>query len=403
MGNLETVDGANILVLIFEGSIVRLGPSEISFATISAFNTIYGPLSDRNTTKSGSLQGLFISLVTEITQPMISQFNKQNHKEARTDLRPIFDEMVRGPQESVHNEIFNKHPIHLPSLTGEEVSFNLSFYLDALLWDLAGGVVLGHELPERAKGIHVSGSTSHFIDATKDNAWEPESALSNFKDRLTSGTITELRLTPSEVKANIVMLAGAGYETSKTTVNNAFYFLLRDSAAFRAVREELKSNFQTRGEISDHKLISLPYLNACINESLRMMPPVNGKVMQRVSCGTTIDGVYVPKGVAVSADNFSMHRSPLYWENPESFRPERWINKQSTDNFRAFRAFSSGPRACPGRLMALQTARLTLAKIIWLYDLEMINDPIEWEQTVKSGFVWTLPDLYVRVTSSGLI
>jgi cytochrome P450 len=98
-----------------------------------------------------------------------------------------------------------------------------------------------------------------------------------------------------------------------------------------------------------------------------------------------------------------MHRSPLYWEHPESFRPERWIDKQSTDNFRAFRAFSSGPRACPGRLMALQTARLTLAKMIWLYDLEMINDPIEWEQATKSGFVWTLPDLYVRVTSSGII
>jgi hypothetical protein len=48
---------------------------------------------------------------------------------------------------------------------------------------------------------------SHFIDATRDNTWEAESAHSNFKDRLTSGTITELRLTPSEVKANIVMLA----------------------------------------------------------------------------------------------------------------------------------------------------------------------------------------------------
>lgn len=64
-----------------------------------------------------------------------------------------------------------------------------------------------------------------------------------------------------------------------------------------AVREELKGAFQTLSEISDQRLIPLSFLNACINETLRLSPPVNGKVMQRVSLGTTIDGVYVPKGV----------------------------------------------------------------------------------------------------------
>lgn len=64
-----------------------------------------------------------------------------------------------------------------------------------------------------------------------------------------------------------------------------------------AVREELKGTFQALSEMSDQKLISLAYLNACINETLRLSPPVNGKIMQRVSLGAKIDGIYVPKGV----------------------------------------------------------------------------------------------------------
>lgn len=52
--------------------------------------------------------------------------------------------------------------------------------------------------------------------------------------------------------------------------------------------------------------------------------------------------------------------------------------------------------------MALQSVRLTLAKIVWLYDLEMVSDPIEWKQNARAGYLWEFPDLYVNVSSSGL-
>ena len=81
-----------------------------------------------------------------------------------------------------------------------------------------------------------------------------------------------------------------------------FYYLLCDRHAFMAVREELKGAFQTISEISDQKLTSLVYLNACLNETLRLSPPVNGKYMQRVSLGVTIDDIYVPKGVRYEED-----------------------------------------------------------------------------------------------------
>ncbi|KAJ5357510.1 cytochrome P450 monooxygenase [Penicillium brevicompactum] len=431
-----------------------------------AFNSIYGPLSDRNTTKAGSVQGLAVSLVTEIDKSMVVEVNKKLHKDARTDVHPIFTEMVRGTLEIVHSDVFNKHIISSVVLDDKETPFNFTEFVQDFAWELAAGVVIGHELPPNAKGItapsfssrkkintnattaqydrfrtffpmssiviesgsYLMGRTSFhafsrviartikvlgidlmpflrvnaFVGPSKGDDLGPEHPVSSFKGNLTTGKLAEVKQKPTQIDENLVLFMGASYDTSSSTVISLFYYLMCHRQAFLAVREELKGAFQTLSEISDQRLIPLVYLNACLNETLRLSPPVNGKIMQRVSLGMTIDGIYVPKGVAVSADTLSMHRSSVYWDQPESFRPERWINKAPTDEFRAFRPFGSGNRICPGRMMALQSARLTLAKIVWLYDLEMVSDPKEWQQNARSGYLWEYPDLYVNVSSSGL-
>lgn len=136
-----------------KGPIVRTGPSELSFATISAFNSIYGPLSDRNTTKAGSVQGLAVSLVTEIDQSMVVEVNKKLHKDARTDVHPIFTEMVRGTLENVHSDVFKKHMINSIVLDDKKTPFNFTEFVQDFAWELAAGVVIGHQLPPNAKGI----------------------------------------------------------------------------------------------------------------------------------------------------------------------------------------------------------------------------------------------------------
>lgn len=59
----------------------------------------------------------------------------------------------------------------------------------------------------------------------------------------------------------------------------------------------------TVNELSDDRLAKLPYLNACINETFRIAPAFNGGILQRVSCGATVDGVYVPPGVSSNLFN----------------------------------------------------------------------------------------------------
>ena len=83
-------------------------------------------------------------------------------------------------------------------------------------------------------------------------------------------------------------------------INAVFYYLLRNSQCLERLEEEVLSVGVSHEELSDNRLAKLPYLNACINETFRMAPAFNGGILQRVSCGATVDGVYVPPGVSLS-------------------------------------------------------------------------------------------------------
>jgi cytochrome P450 len=77
-----------------------------------------------------------------------------------------------------------------------------------------------------------------------------------------------------------------------------FYFLLKNQRCLKKLEEELVSTFRSYNEISDDRLAKLPYLHACINEMFRMAPAFNAGILQRISKGATVDGVYIPYGVS---------------------------------------------------------------------------------------------------------
>lgn len=64
------------------------------------------------------------------------------------------------------------------------------------------------------------------------------------------------------------------------------------------LQNELRSTFKNLDAISSQAVSQLPYLNGCIQESLRLIPPVIGKLSTRISPGATIDGIFVPPGVS---------------------------------------------------------------------------------------------------------
>lgn len=188
----------------------------------------------------------------------------------------------------------------------------------------------------------------------------------------------------------------AGYGTTAISISGILYQILRQPSHLHRLKEELYATFQSAEEIHGSRVQHLPWLNACINESLRLLPPINTRFAGRTSPGAIINGLFVPAGVYVFADIFTIQRSGEYWARPDEFLPERWVESNNTESpyagdvKAAFRPFLLGTRACIGRQMALQTLRLVLANLALRYDFEMVNrDDFVWERDVPSSLVWT--------------
>lgn len=115
--------------------------------------------------------------------------------------------------------------------------------------------------------------------------------------------------------------------------------------------EELTSNFDTQTPLDMTKLAELPYLNAVLEEGLRIYPPSAFNQARVVPAqGATICGKVVPSGTAVGVATWAASRSTLNWERPDEFLPERWIGDGFPgDDRKATQPFILGPRVCLGR------------------------------------------------------
>merc|ERR1712225_741 len=143
----------------------------------------------------------------------------------------------------------------------------------------------------------------------------------------------------------------------------------------------------------------LEYLMAVLKEGMRIFPTAP-QGTPRVSPGVTVEGHYVPKGTEFYVSPWAITHDERFWNAPYVFKPERWIDPDCTDVKSASQPFSLGPRVCPGKLFAYGQMALQLAKIVYAYDMELVDQELDWINTCKMHFLWWKPELYVRFTPS---
>lgn len=116
-------------------------------------------------------------------------------------------------------------------------------------------------------------------------------------------------------------------------------------------------------------LKTFPVLNAIINETLRLNPPllvINREAVVDTYISDT--GIFVPAGTMISIQPYIIHRDPEYFPEPDSFKPERFIEGDAESSL-AFMPFGTGPRLCVGMRFALNELRLALAQFVKHYRL----------------------------------
>lgn len=203
------------------------------------------------------------------------------------------------------------------------------------------------------------------------------------------GTAKELSF--EEIVPNASTLIIAGSETTATLLSGATYLLCQNQAAMNKIVHEIRSTFQAPEEITMANVSRLNYTTAVLNEALRLYPPLPGSLSRVVTNteGEWIAGQWVPPETRVGVFQWAAGRSASNFHNPESFIPERWLDRDpdsqfGSDDQGAIQPFSTGPRNCIGKNLAYMEMRLILAHVLYRFDLSLPT--IDQRQSKSSWF-----------------
>ena len=173
------------------------------------------------------------------------------------------------------------------------------------------------------------------------------------------------------------------------------YWLARYPRVQDKLQKELDEHLGTEDETvsTSEQVKRLPYLDAVINEALRMHSTSSMGLPRLVPAGgVTVSGRYFPEGAILSVPTYTIHRDPSIWgDDVEEFRPERWFERNQADIQKGFNPFSYGPRydilplrfvrtslthsrACVGRNLANMELIIIVSSILRRYRFTLQDD-----------------------------
>ncbi|XP_051993134.1 cytochrome P450 3A30 [Xyrauchen texanus] len=185
---------------------------------------------------------------------------------------------------------------------------------------------------------------------------------------------TEKGLSDHEILSQAMIFIFAGYETTSSTLSFLFYNLATNPETMKRLQEEIDETFPNNAPVDYEKMMNMDYLDAALNESLRLFP-VAARLERVCKKTVEINGLVIPKDTVVMIPTYVLHRDPEYWTDPESFTPERFTkgNKESIDPY-MYMPFGAGPRNCIGMRFAQVSMKLAIVEILQRLDVSVCEE-----------------------------
>lgn len=178
----------------------------------------------------------------------------------------------------------------------------------------------------------------------------------------------------------------AGSDTTAIALANVIYYLVKNPSKLVKLRDEVGSVLSDDCAIAPYaKVKNLPYLRACLDESLRLSPPVSfGLARKTPPEGSPVLDGFIAGNTGVSVAAYVAHRDPVMFPNPEDFRPERWLeDKEKAREMRTyFLAFSAGARGCIGRNISYLEQSVLISTLVQRYNFALPSKDweLDWEE-----------------------
>jgi cytochrome P450 len=315
------------------GSVVRISPNELSFVSAAAWNDIYGrsqgkPPLPRDKTFFNEM------LVDEKTLTMA---NDQTHSRLRRAMNPAFAPRALAEQEPILQKNVDLFLNQLQSRAERGLTTDLRLWYNYITFDLIGDLAFGESFGCLAASTHhewVSFVLDHFYIATllqvihrfrplnrllaavlpqslvEKKERHHQMALERVRCRIQRGagrpdfvdSLIKAKedgiITSDELEQQASILILAGSETTAVALTSVTCLLLQHPASLAKLVKELHTHFQNENQIDVSSVNKLHYLQAVIQEALRLFPPItNGFPRQTIKGGAIVDGHLIPDGV----------------------------------------------------------------------------------------------------------
>ncbi|RWS21994.1 cytochrome P450 3A8-like protein [Leptotrombidium deliense] len=206
------------------------------------------------------------------------------------------------------------------------------------------------------------------------------------------------KMTVNEVVANTTLFFEAGYETTSTSLAFVMHILVNHIDVQEKVREEIIQLLKKDGKLDYNTTSNLPFMDAVINETLRIYPPITFFITRVADIDYKYKNITIPKGTSLIVPVYQIQHDETIWSEPEKFDPYRFFgeNKQRINDL-AWQPFGAGPRNCVGMRFAICEMKLAIAKLLSKYRFESGPRTEIGEITVKyKGIVMCPENVYVK-------
>ncbi|GMP33902.1 hypothetical protein CsSME_00007010 [Camellia sinensis var. sinensis] len=177
------------------------------------------------------------------------------------------------------------------------------------------------------------------------------------------------------IKALILDMFAAGTDTTYSALEWVLAELLKHPKVLKELQNEVRRIGNGKQYITENDLEKIHYLKAVIKEAMRLHPPIPLLVPRRSTQDVKLMGYDIAAGTQVITNAWAIGRDPLSWDEPEEFRPERFLSTSIDFKGHDFELmpFGAGRRGCPGIQFAMAVDELALANLVYEFDFAVPN------------------------------